>query len=76
MAVKYDRIGGTYDLTRRPDPRIPLHLIVPFGMTSWRASPPDPNASAGSCLAVRWSRIVPRRDSVRIRADGAPAGHG
>ena len=27
MAVKYDRIGDTYDFTRRPDPRITERLI-------------------------------------------------
>ena len=31
MAVKYDRIGDTYDLTRRPDPRIADRLMVLLG---------------------------------------------
>ena len=31
MAVKYDRIGDTYDLTRRPDPRIADHLMALLG---------------------------------------------
>ena len=31
MAVKYDRIGDTYDLTRRPDPRIADRLVALLG---------------------------------------------
>ena len=31
MTVKYDRIGDTYDLTRRPDPRIADRLVALLG---------------------------------------------
>ena len=34
MAVKYDRIGDTYDFTRRPDPRIADRLNSLLGASA------------------------------------------